>query len=631
MPSVGSSVLILLPMMRDLSIEADYIDPEKLVDYSIRPTHKVLVIDANTVSEKKLPLVIEQFLDQSGNYPRIILLNSKSYSLDFQVDQFNSTHLARVHGELNPYELEQSLTTVLHELRNQDQNSELVKLVKNNNEELRRAYKDLEDRINKRTSELNQSRLRLQTMSRREAALQQGLLAIFKGRSLGEIETLLLENLKTFLNLDLVRIFHLNQDQLSNQKDRLSQSFSVYETPLFHLHDKIGVIYFLREKDQPFSRSDQDFMQKLAEAIALALHRLEALMESEALNIQWQATFNALSEPVGIINKRYEILQANRSFTDKAKIRPDQIAGVKCYEAMFGRTSPCESCQLGKKFVLRENKDLRVYDVSSQSVAFVTEEEEVFVHLYRDITEQQRLEKQLLESTKLAELGIIGSSIAHELNNPVGGILSFAQLIKMDLSPTDPLYEEIIEIENGARRCKEIIQNLLSFARDPAVDRIEDMDLRDVISRAIKIVELKTRSKGIQVTYVEPNEAFAYRGHFNLLSQALQNILQNALESLDTKLKTIRGFNAMIDVRLKKNAESILITIEDNGPGISPSIISRVKEALFTTKDPSVNPGLGLAITERIITDHGGSIEVNSDAHVKTSISIRLPSQALSP
>src|SRR5690606_2311847 len=134
-----------------------------------------------------------------------------------------------------------------------------------------------------------------------------------------------------------------------------------------------------------------------------------------------------------------------------------------------------------------------------QSLTLDSGEPAVFVNLYHDITKQLKMERQIMESTKLAELGTIGSSIAHELNNPLGGILSFTQLIKMDMSPDHPLYPDIVEMEAGVQRCKEIVQNLLGFTRNPNIDQEDDINLWEVMQRALKIVELQTKSLGVEV------------------------------------------------------------------------------------------------------------------------------------
>jgi signal transduction histidine kinase len=229
------------------------------------------------------------------------------------------------------------------------------------------------------------------------------------------------------------------------------------------------------------------------------------------------------------------------------------------------------------------------------------------VNLYHDVTEQLRMESKILESARLAEIGTIGSSIAHELNNPLGGILSFVQLIKMDLKKDDPLYMDIESMEEGVRRCKEIIENLLGFARNPESDIERDLDLKDVIERAIKIVELQTKSLGIEVRVVAPAVSFPFRGHLNLLSQAIRNLLQASIDALLEHLKNQKGFQGQIELRLVSKDNQFELQILDNGLG-----------AEFSTS-------LSLSVAGQIIRNLGGQLEFSSQSRPFRMAKVTLP------
>jgi signal transduction histidine kinase len=264
-----------------------------------------------------------------------------------------------------------------------------------------------------------------------------------------------------------------------------------------------------------------------------------------------------------------------------------------------------------------------IYDAFSQEIHFAHEERALFVNMYHDVSERLRFERQILESAKMAELGTIGSSIAHELNNPLGGMLSFLQLVKMDLKGDEPIYPDIVEMEAGARRCRDIVQSLLGFTRKSARDVTEIVDLREVIDQALKITELQTRAMGITVTREIPSEPVEIRGQFNFLAQAIRNFLQSAQEAIAVKMKNTSRFPAEIKVRLSVNENEGLIEITDNGAGFDTS--EHVYDAMYTTKDPVNNPGLGLTVAQQIIMDHGGRLELSSAPKLGTSAIISLP------
>ncbi|MNL11020.1 Sporulation kinase A [compost metagenome] len=199
------------------------------------------------------------------------------------------------------------------------------------------------------------------------------------------------------------------------------------------------------------------------------------------------------------------------------------------------------------------------------------------------------MERQILESAKMAELGTIGSSIAHELNNPLGGILSFTQLIKMDMKPDHPLYPDIVEMEAGVQRCKEIVQNLLGFTRTPNVDVEGDVSLKDVSMRALKIVELQTKSQGIDVKLHFPGTDVWVKGHLNLLAQALKNVLQNSIDHLTEKARSTKGFRGVLDIEIQIQSGSAAILIKDNG---------------LQEKNTNHPIGLSVPVAAQILRDH---------------------------
>ena len=168
---------------------------------------------------------------------------------------------------------------------------------------------------------------------------------------------------------------------------------------------------------------------------------------TEALKEQWEATFNSMSDPVVLIDDNYDIIQSNKALEDRLREQGKEQTSRKCYKVLFNRDEPCPGCQRGRNFRTQSQGASRTFEVYSQSLVLDSDQPSVFVNLYHDITNQLKMERQILESAKMAELGTIGSSIAHELNNPLGGILSFTQLIKMDMRPDHPLYPDIVEME----------------------------------------------------------------------------------------------------------------------------------------------------------------------------------------
>lgn len=520
---------------------------------------------------------------------------------------FSPNQLARLHEDysfiriITSYtdaDLENHLFSALEEANQRKQDENLALLIREQTAQLKRLQIELEERVQKRTRFLTEARRKLFFTNSRIEGFKKALLAVHQASSVGEIEQLLNDSLAATVQTSWIRLFFHPQDELFAKQVQNQLSFTQLQVPLFRQHEKVGSIFFLRAPDHPFNKEESNFLNRVAEAVALALDRIQKLKESEDLKEQWEATFNSMSDPVVMIDTNYDIIQSNRALPSYSNEAEKEAYSRKCYKVLYNREEPCPGCQRGSNFRV-QSKDLapRTFEVYSQSLSLDSEKPPVFVNLYHDITHQLKMEKQILESAKMAELGTIGSSIAHELNNPLGGILSFTQLIKMDMDPKHPLYPDIVEMEEGVQRCKEIVQNLLGFTRNPNADQVGELSLKEVCQRALKIVELQTKSKGIRVQLHFPAEEIFMLGHLNLLAQALKNLLQNAIDHLSDRSRHEKGFRGNLDIEISTQVESAYVFIKDNG---TPE------------KNPSLPIGLGVSVASQILRDHEAELEFST-------------------
>jgi len=572
----------------------------------------VVALSITSILEKKFDQFYRQVLDHNPAAQWIAVVPK-----DFAPEQLADIHelypLFRVISSYQETDIEVHFFSALEEVNRQKQDKNLEKLIREQKEKLVRLQSELEERVEKRTKFLTEARRKLYQTNVRIEGLKNALMAVHKAGSLVEIEKFLNESMATTVQTSWIRIFFAPQDNLFSDQVETKLNFTQQRVSLFRQHDRIGSIFFMRAPDRPFLRDEVDFLNRVAEAVSLALSRIQKLEESEELKTQWETTFNAVSDPVSIIDSNYDIIQANSAITTQRTA--GSVIGKKCYEVLYARTSPCENCQRGKNFRLDhdDGKTTKTMEVYSQSLSLEPQKPPVFVNIYHDITQRLRMEKQLLETAKLAELGTIGSSIAHELNNPLGGILSFTQLIKMDLPKDHPLYPDIVEMEAGALRCKDIIQNLLGFTRNPNVDEITDLDLREVIKRAYKIMELQIKSQAIEVTLNLPDKVCATRGHLNLLSQAIKNILQMSVDSIHARAKkSTADFKGQLDLSLQLTTDKYVISVKNNG-------VNYEKESA----------GLGIPVASQIVEDHGGKMEIFSSTNFETLAKISFPRPVL--
>ncbi|KYG70448.1 histidine kinase dimerization/phospho-acceptor domain-containing protein [Bdellovibrio bacteriovorus] len=557
-------------------------------------TYDVVAVSITLVLGKKFPEFYQAIKESSPatQFIAVVPEDFSAHQLSFLHEEFS---FFRVMSSYQDADLETHLFSALEEANQRKQDENLALLIREQTAQLKRLQIELEERVQKRTKFLTEARRKLFLTNSRIEGFKRALMAVHQASSVGEIEQLLNESMAATVHTSWIRLFYHPQDELFSRQVQAQLNFTQLQVPLFRHHEKVGSIFFLRGPDHPFTKEESDFLTRVAEAVALALDRIQKLKESESLKEQWEATFNSMSDPVVLIDTNYDIIQSNKALDDRLREQGREHTSRKCYQVLYNREEPCPGCQRGTNFrVQSQSSSPRTFEVFSQSLPLDSEKPPVFVNLYHDVTQQLKMEKQILESAKMAELGTIGSSIAHELNNPLGGILSFTQLIKMDMSPDNPLYPDIVEMEAGVQRCKEIVQNLLGFTRNPNADQIGDISLKEACLRALKIVELQTKSQGIEVKLHFPGDDILVRGHLNLLAQALKNVLQSAIDHVTDRSRNEKGFRPILDIEISSGTELTYILVKDNG---TPE------------KNPSLPIGLGLSVASQILRDFEGTLE----------------------
>jgi signal transduction histidine kinase len=243
----------------------------------------------------------------------------------------------------------------------------------------------------------------------------------------------------------------------------------------------------------------------------------------------------------------------------------------------------------------------------------------------RDITERKRTEEalkqsqeRLIQSERLASLGRIAAGVAHELNNPLTGVLGMTQLIMEEIKNDDPKREELEIIEDSALRCKHIIQSLLSFAQK-SLPEFRKIDIREPIEQSLRLLKKQLTLKDIRFEMdISPAPA-KIEADSGQLTQVFLNLLYNSIEAV--KQKGIIKIQAQED----KGNNRLILTFEDNGAGINPEYLPHIFEPFFTTKIKEKGTGLGLSITYGIIQAHNGSIECQSRKGQGTTFTIKLP------
>jgi two-component system NtrC family sensor kinase len=240
------------------------------------------------------------------------------------------------------------------------------------------------------------------------------------------------------------------------------------------------------------------------------------------------------------------------------------------------------------------------------------------VLVLRDITEQVQLRAKLTQAEKLASLGQFIAGIAHEMNNPLQGVLGHLELIIDRGGKEMPYRSELRRIYNDADRAAKVVRNLLVFAGNQRSSR-RRLNVGRLLSRAITARRSAFQRPDVEIVREGPND-LEITGDAGLLQQALLNVLINAEQAIAQTGRTGR-----ILIRTSSAHGLVTITIEDTGPGIPAAVLPRIFDPFYTTKEVGQGTGLGLAIVYGVIQDHGGSIHAGASALGGAMFTLRFP------
>lgn len=336
----------------------------------------------------------------------------------------------------------------------------------------------------------------------------------------------------------------------------------------------------------------------------------------------WQNIIDAITDYLFVIDKDYKILRTNKAFANQFGKEPADII-MKPYFELYGMKEPHEWCvtqkdgeKLCPRSVERQINDM-VYLISCFPIFF--DEHDAVVYIIKDITETRRLKDQVYHQDRLSSLGTLTSGVAHEINNPLTGIIGYTEMLLMkDKGETDKKY--LRNIYDSAIRCKRIVENMLTFSRQtPAEKRLEDIN--EVIDKTIELHEYWLKSTNIEIVRDYENMSAV-----NIDRQQIQQVILNLIINAEQVIaETDRRGRIVFKTEYQKESSSVVIRISDNGKGIPHDVLPKIFDPFFTTKPVNKGTGLGLSIAHGIIAEQGGTIEAESTFGEGTSFIIKLP------
>jgi signal transduction histidine kinase/putative methionine-R-sulfoxide reductase with GAF domain len=310
----------------------------------------------------------------------------------------------------------------------------------------------------------------------------------------------------------------------------------------------------------------------------------------------------------------------------------EQAIGKPCYEVFKGKHAPCEECYIspvmseGEKFTLSRKgpfdpsrlEQVTVYPLKDRAGGVMG-----CILRISDITEQKDVERQLARADRLSSLGQLSGGIAHEIRNPLFGISLFVDILadEEEFERTDKELEVLDEIKDNIHKIDGIIKGVLSFARESDTVPTE-IDLNSLIQENLKLWYARMRKVNIKLELSLDEDLSTILGDVIGIQQMVNNLVQNGVETMDgggsLQISTQNGMSSF-----HENRPVVIMSVQDNGPGISQDLQERIFDPFFTTK--SAGTGLGLSISHQIIERHGGIISCDSNPGQGTTFTVELP------
>lgn len=372
-------------------------------------------------------------------------------------------------------------------------------------------------------------------------------------------------------------------------------------------------------------------------------HAQRKLAESER---EYRSIFNQAAFGITSLSPEGYFIEANQKFCDMIGYTNEELKKKtflqithpddrKVSEARFRRffqdSGPIED--LEKRYIRKDGTELYV-GISSTLIADDFGKPKRLIVSSLDLTEQKKIEKekeqyeaQLRETQRLESVGILAGGVAHEINNPINGIMNYSQLIIDTKENTEAVKEYANEIIKESQRVSDIVRDLLRFSRQEK-EPFSDMKVSDIVESTVSLIKTLFRNDNIILIVDVPKNLPVVNCRGQQIQQVLMNLMTNARDALNHKYPG-HDPDKCLFIRAQTvetyKFKGIRITVEDHGTGISEDIKSRMFDPFFTTKGRDRGTGLGLSISHRIMMDHSGRLEAESAPGKYTRFYIDLP------
>lgn len=358
----------------------------------------------------------------------------------------------------------------------------------------------------------------------------------------------------------------------------------------------------------------------------------ESEMKYRKLSQEFDALLSAISDTLVLVSPSLEVLWTNSRVSCLHTGDLSGVQGRYCYRVFMERSVPCEDCPAVRSFesgnieTLAVTHKSRFFDIRAFPIKELDRVNNVIL-VVSDVTDKVSLQAEAMQAAHLASLGELAAGVAHEINNPVNGIINYAQILvnkAKDGTMEGDICRRILK-ESG--RIAGIVNSLLSFARGGRGER-SPVRVTDVLKECSIMTQAQMRKSGIHVSVSFPDTLPEVMAHFQQIQQVFLNVMSNAHDALNQKYPA-KDDRKLLDISCGEfeanGTHYVRTTFCDYGIGIPEGLLNKVLVPFFSTKAHGKGTGLGLSISNRIVQEHSGILSIESVEGEFTKIHVDLP------
>jgi len=397
-----------------------------------------------------------------------------------------------------------------------------------------------------------------------------------------------------------------------------------YAFPLTIRGRGLGIVLAgFKQEHAPLNSEDQELIRHLLNQASLAIENAQLvgqlqvqLEEVQQLQNYTEGIFESSPAGIAVLDGDRRLVSVNAAFAALVGLSREQLAG-RDLETVLPVT-PLPAPGEGMVEVSWCDPSGAERHLQLSLAAFEKGlQRGLHVLVAHDVSERVAMENALREKDRLAALGMLAAGVAHEVNTPITGISSYAQMLLEDTAPSDPHYELLKKVERQTFRAARIVNNLLEFARKRQNEK-KPVTLAPLVNECLDLLGDRLGKRRIEIAWTAPEEKIQVMGCDGELQQVLSNLILNAMDAMSEK-------GGKLTVGIEAAGSTVTARVCDSGPGIPPDKLEMIFQPFYSTKLNRGGTGLGLSISYEIVRRHGGDLRVVSQPGEGACFLMELP------